>query len=89
MLFVIKRMNGAYYHNKNKIILFESEQDAENFINLFARYSTERLISENNPIEAMKAPMIIMSESKIIPIDFDIKKHETIYAKELMEKINK
>ena len=90
MLFCIIRNNGAYYHNKGRIILFESEDEAQNFINMFIQYSTERLIYETrNPLDSMKAPMMIMNESQIIPVDFDIDTVEcgVVYARELMEKI--
>lgn len=88
MLFCIIRNNGVYYHNKGRIILFELEQEAQNFINLFIQYSTERLMHKN-PIEGMKASMVIVNESQIIPVNFDINKVEcgVVYARELMEKI--
>ena len=90
MLFCIVRTNGAYYHNKGRIILFESEQEAQNFINMFIQYSTERFMHESgNPLDSMKAPMMIMNESQIIPVNFDIDTVEcgVVYARELMEKI--
>lgn len=90
MLFCIIRTNGTYFHNKGRIILFESEDESQNFINMFIQYSTERLIHETrNPLDGMKAPMKIMNESQIIPIDFDIDTVEcgVVYARELMEKI--
>lgn len=90
MLFCIVRTNGAYYHNKGRIVLFESEHEAQNFINMFIQYSTERLLNESdNPLDGMKAPMKIMNESQIIPVDFDIEtvKCGVVYARELMEKI--
>lgn len=90
MLFCIVRTNGVYYHNKGRIVLFESEQEAQNFINMFIQYSTERFMRESgNPLDSMKAPMMIMNESQIIPVDFDIDTVEcdVVYARELMEKI--
>lgn len=90
MLFCIIRTNGAYYHNKGRIILFESEQEAQNFINMFIQYSTERLLNENgNPLDSMKAPMMIMNKSQIIPVDFDIDTVEcgVVYARELIDEI--
>lgn len=89
MLFYIIRTNGAYYHNKGRIILFESENEAENFINMFIQYSTERLMHESrNSLDVMKAPMKIMNESQIMPVNFDINTVEcgVVYARELMEK---
>ena len=55
MLFCIVRTNGAYYHNKGRIILFESEHEAQNFINMFIQNSTERLLNQSgNPLDGMK-----------------------------------
>lgn len=87
MLYVIKRTNGAYYHNKGRIILFESKQEAENFINMFIQYSVNRLAAEGDPFEVVGASMKIMQESVISEIDFDMNRIEcgTVYAKELME----
>lgn len=84
------RTNGAYYHNKGRIVLFESEHEAQNFINMFIKYSTERLLNESgNLLDGMKAPMKIMNKSRIIHVDFDIDTVEcgVVYARELMEKI--
>lgn len=89
MLFCIIRRNGTFYHNKGRIILFESEQEASNFINLFIQYSTQRLIDETkDPFKGMEAPMKIMQDSQIIPVEFDIDNVEcgVVFAKELMEK---
>lgn len=87
MLYVIKRTNGAYYHNKGRIILFESVQEAENFINLFIQYSLNRLAAEGDPFEVVGASMKIMQESVVSEIDFDMNgiKCGTVYARELME----
>ena len=85
MLFVIKRTNGAYYHNKGRIILFETEKEAENFINTFISYSIDRLMAENKPLESAQATIAIISQSQIIPVDFDIEHVEcgTVYVREL------
>ena len=88
-MFCIMRKNGAYYHNKGKIILFESEYEAENFINMFVQYSTNRLMSERKIIESMEAPMSIMHDSQITRVNFDIDTVEcgVVYARELMKDI--
>lgn len=87
-MYCIIRANGAYYHNKGKIILFESQQEAEKFINMFIQYSTQTLF-RINPMDAVGASMVIMNESKIIPVDFNIDTIEcgVVYAKELMERL--
>lgn len=88
MLFVIQRANGAYYHNKGRIILFESDKEAKRFIDMFTQYSVNRLMHEKRGQEAMGAAITIMSESQIIPVDFDINNVRcgVVYAKELLRK---
>ena len=87
MIFCIKTIDRLYYHNKGRIILFESEQEAQNFINMFIQYSAG-MLSRTDPFSVMKVPMTIMNESQIIPVDFDIDTVEcgVVYARELMEK---
>lgn len=86
-MLVIRHRSGAYFHNKGRIILFESEQEASNFMNMFIQYSTNRLAQERRVEEVMKVPIFVMSECEIIPVDFDIKKVEcgTVTARELFE----
>ena len=93
---ILKRnFNRIFYRRRedNKcyfVSLEQSEDEAQNFINMFIQYSTERLIYETrNPLDGMKAPMKIMNESQIIPVDFDIDTVEcgVVYARELMDKI--
>ena len=86
-MFCIIRKNGMYYHNKGRIILFEGSNDAKEFIELFIQYSVSMLIKRDH-IEAMNAPMIIMNDAKIIPVDFDIDKVEcgVVFASELFNK---
>lgn len=88
-MFCIIRTNGSYYHNKGRIILFGSQKEADDFIKIFVSYSTERLMREGYPMEGMKAPMIIMSESQIMPVAFDINNVEcgVVYASDLMNNI--
>lgn len=87
-IFVIKHNSGLYFHNKGRIILFESQQEAENFINMFVNYSMQRLASEGRAQQVMQVPIVCMHECSIIPIDFDINNIEcgTIYSKELFDK---
>lgn len=89
MLLTIQRLNGAYYHNKGRIILFESQSEAEQFLNMFTQYSVQRLMSEGRGREAMSAPMRIMSESEITPATFDINSVRCgiVYASELLKKV--
>lgn len=85
-MFAIIHKNGLYFHNKGRIILFESEQEASNFINMFINYSANRLAQENRMEEVMRTPFIAM-ECNIIPVTFDIDKVECgiVWAKELFE----
>lgn len=72
-MFVIMHSNNCYYHNKGRIILFETQDEIRYFLELFSQYSTQRLMTEGNPIGAMQASMAIQSNYKIIP-DFDTTK---------------
>lgn len=87
MLFVIQRVDGLYFHNKGKIILFQSEKEAGNFLNMFINYSTNRLASELRIDELMGVSMTITSECRIIPVNFDVENVEcgTVNAEELMK----
>lgn len=70
-MFVVKH-DKLYFHDKGRIILFETPQEAETFVNGFIQYSTNRLAQEGRMGEAMQAPIIIMSQCKILPMDFGI-----------------
>lgn len=85
-MFVIMHSNNYYYHNKGRIILFETQDEIQYFLELFSQYSTQRLMAEGNPIGAMQASMVIQSNYKIIP-DFDTTKVTcgTITMRELFE----
>ena len=85
MLYAIKTNDGAYFHNKGKIILFESKRQASLYLKEFTMYAVNRLAQEGNPHEAMTAPIIIQNNSNIMPIDFDIDEVEcgTVYATDL------
>lgn len=86
-MFVIMHQSGLYFHNKGRIILFESQQEANNFMQMFMNYSMNRLGQEGRVEETMRVPIVVMHECKILPVDFDIDKVEcgTVLARELFE----
>lgn len=71
-MYVIKQRDGTYFHKDGKIILFENENQINEFLNYFIQYSVNRLAREGRKQEAMTAPMTIMSGSIVMPVDFDI-----------------
>lgn len=71
-MYVIKQRDGTYFHKDGKIILFESENEINAFLNYFINYSVDRLSREGRKHEALSAPMRIMSESIAMPVDFNI-----------------
>lgn len=86
-MFVIMHNSGLYFHNKGRIILYESQQEAQNFIEMFIQYSTDRFAQEGRLGEAMQVPIVVMRECEIIPVNFDIDKVEcgVVFARELFE----
>ena len=86
-MFVIMHKSGLYFHNKGRIILFESQQEAKNFMEMFINYSMDRLGQEGRLDMTIQVPIIAMHECKIIPVDFDINNVEcgTVFAAELFE----
>lgn len=72
-MYVIMHSNNCYFHNKGRIILFETQDEIQYFLELFSRYSTQRLMQEGNPIGAMQASMSIRSGCQIVP-NFDTTK---------------
>lgn len=88
-MLVIIHQSGLYFHNKGRIILFESQQEAQYFLELFSQYSMQMLAQEGNPIKIMQVPIVLQNECRIIPVDFDIEKVEcgTVLASELLEKV--
>ena len=84
-MFTIMNSNGEYFHKEGKIILFENQEEANNFINYFIRYSVQRLHNEGRATEAMSAPMVILQRSKLAPVDFDINAVEcgVVYCRDL------
>lgn len=71
-MYVIKQRDGTYFHKDGKIILFENQNQINEFLNYFIQYSVNRLSREGRAHEAMSAPMKIMSDSIAMPVDFDI-----------------
>lgn len=88
-MLVIIHQSGLYFHNKGRIILFESEQEAQYFLELFSQYSMQMLAQNDNPMRVMQVPIILQNECRITPVDFDIEKVEcgTVFASELLEKV--
>lgn len=86
MLFVIKHSNGTYFHNKGRIILYESPEQATRFLKEFIEYTMNRLVQEGaDHMEIMTVPMTVQMNSQIMNIDFDIDEVEcgTVYATDL------
>lgn len=71
-MFVIIHNSGLYFHNKDRIILFESQHEAQSFMEIFINYSMNELGKQNRLGETMRVPIVVMHECKIIPVDFDI-----------------
>jgi len=86
-MFIIMHKSGLYFHNKGRIILFESQQEAQNFMEMFINYSMSELGKEGRVAETMKVPIVVMHECAIMPVDFDIETIEcgTVLARELFK----
>lgn len=90
-MFVIKHLESrAFFHNKGRIILFETQQEAQNYANLFAQYSTDRLMREGRMAEIIGVSMY-MSGCQIMQPNFDIEKVKcgTVLARELFEQMER
>lgn len=74
-MFIIKHIpTGQYFHQKQKIILFRTPQEAELYLNEFANYAIQRAVAEVDepaPFVMMNVQEVLMG-CKILPIDFDI-----------------
>ena len=88
-MFYIMHSSRLYFHNKGRIILFESQQEAENFLKMFIQYSTQRFMQSGDIGATMQVPIIVMNECTILPVDFDIDNIEcgAVLARELFEKV--
>ena len=85
MPFVIKTREGCYFHNKGRIILYETQNQAQRYLQEFVQYATQRAAQEIDPMSAMTVPMTIMANSVIMPVDFDINDVEcgTVYVTDI------
>ena len=95
-MFVIKHPSGSYFHKDNQIILYESQEQAQIYINAFAEWSMNK-IAQQQMEQQMRGegidPFAIMEfqtelqNCAIIPIDFDLEqqkdKVKTIWMHEL------
>ena len=81
--------SGLYFHNKGRIILFESQEEAQYFMELFEQFSMYQISQNGDPMAIMQVPMILRSECMIKPLDFDLNEIEcgTVMASELLEKV--
>ena len=86
-MFMIMHKSGLYFHNKGRIILFESQQEAQNFMEMFINYSMGELGKEGRMAETMQVPIVVMRECAIMPVDFDIETIEcgTVLCSELFK----
>ena len=87
-MYVVMHSNDLYLHNKGRIILFETQDEAQYFLELFSRYSTQRLMQEGDPLGAIEASMTIQSRCNVIP-NFDTTKVTcgTITMRKLFEEM--
>lgn len=87
-MFIIQHASKLYFHNKGRIILYETRQEAESFLDMFIQYSTSRLAQMGKLSAAMQTGIIIMNECEIKPAGFDIEnvKCGVAWMKELFDK---
>ena len=71
-MFIIQRItNGLYFSNKGRIILFNTPQEAEVFLQAFSQYAFNRIGQETqDPFELLNFQKI-MSEIRILELDFE------------------
>ena len=86
-MFTIMHRSGLYFHNKGRIILYESQQEAQKFMEMFTNYSMSELGRQGRMTEIMQVPIVVMRECEIVPVDFDIDTIEcgTVLCRELFE----
>lgn len=89
-MLTIMHQSGLYFHNKGRIILFESQEEAQNFMNMFIQYSINMLMQEGRIQEIIRA-QIIPNECKIASVDFNMDKITcgTVLARELFENMER
>lgn len=90
-MFIIQHQSDIYFHNKGKIILFDSQEEAQSFMSMFIQYSTNRVAQEGGGMHMiMQIPIVVMHECKIIPVDSDFSVEcGTVLARELFENIRR
>ena len=85
-MFIIMHSSGLYFHKKGKIILFDSKEQAQYFLNGFIQYSTNEFAQQGDMDMAMQAPIIIMNEFRIMMASENIEEVEcgVVYARDLI-----
>lgn len=83
-MFIIKTRDGQYFHNKGRIILYETQNQAQRYIEEFIQYALTR-VAQEDPMKAMSVPITVMQNSVITPVDFDIDNVEcgTVYVTDI------
>lgn len=86
-MFYIIHNSGLYFHNKGRIILFETQEEASSFMNMFLQYATEKLMQDGRIGEIMRAQMVLANECKITQASPNIQDVEcgVVFMKELFE----
>lgn len=71
-MFIIQRItNGLYFSNKGRIILFNTSQEAEVFLQAFYQYALNRIGQETqDPLEFLNFQKT-MNEIYILELDFE------------------
>lgn len=83
-MFIIMHSSGLYFHSKGKIILFDSQEQAQDFLNCYIQYSVNEFARQRDMSMAMQAPIIIMQECRIMMANEDIENVEcgVVYARD-------
>lgn len=88
-MFVIKHVpTRQYFHQKQKIILFRTVEEAELYLNKFANYAIQRAVAEADEpaLFVMMNVQEVFASCQILPIDFDMERNpdvKTIWMHEL------
>lgn len=87
-MYVIKKLDGEYFHTKGKIIIFDDSNQINDFLHYFVEYSVKRLFAEGRKLEALSAQTKILSEISIDNVDFDIDSVEcgVVYARDFIKR---
>ena len=88
-MLVIQHKSGLFFHNKVRIILFESEQEATYFMRLFSQYASYMVAQTGDPMGMMQVTRVLTTECQILPVTFNINTVEcgTVLASELLQKV--